>query len=124
MIAHFRYHWEDDEKEEDGFGTGIGIDFRWYVSRQAYNGFYIGTGLSVLFIAHWEYDETYPPTFAENDEEGDDLAGEAHIVFGYAIRLGDRVRITPSGSVGYYYVNSESDGFPYGGLGLSLSIGF
>jgi len=119
-LLHFTYTWEGegdftDDAEEDGEGTGVGAEVRFY-PRRAFDGFYVGAGIGLFPIAEWEY------TDGSLREEGDDVSFAGHASLGYCIRTGRSFAITPTLIIGSYVSDSPESG-PFGGLGLSFNFG-
>ena len=127
-LMAFDYEWNNDEfpfrEEEDGDGIGIGAEIRWYLTKEAFAGFWLAGGLG-LFDGDWVFQEDVTgdgnfDSFAR--EEGDDLAVEAHFGLGYTFRFGRRFALAPTFIIGNYESDSPETGV-YAGLGLRFSFG-
>ncbi|MCZ6688814.1 MAG: hypothetical protein O7H41_04340 [Planctomycetota bacterium] len=126
MYLYYQYTYDEDggPDEEEGYGGGPGVEFRWYATRDAFRGFYLGMGASLLF-GHWEgdYDETGDGT-AESHEEDDEVSIEVHSSLGYTFRIGPHFAISPTLIVGDYITSADEGSGVFAGVGLRLSVGF
>ncbi len=128
-VMAFDYDFDNDEvlgrEEEDGDGTGVGAEFRWYVQKESFDGFWLGVGVGVFFDSEWENREDFNGNGVFDANEittGDDTALEAHFSLGYTFRVNSRLGITPTFIVGTYESDSPEAGV-FGGLGVRFNIG-
>ncbi|MCZ6602709.1 MAG: hypothetical protein O6952_06870 [Planctomycetota bacterium] len=124
MYLYYQYTWEDDPEEEEGYGGGPGVEVRWYATRDAFRGFYMGFGASYL-IGHWEgeYDEDGDGV-VETIEDDDEVSIEVHTSLGYTFRIGPHFAISPTFILGDYITTAEEGSGAFIGVGLRLSVGF
>ena len=126
MLIYYQYRWEDDPDEEDGYGSGPGVEARWYVTREAFRRFYLGVGASIL-SGHWEgeYDENGNDRIDPGeDDEDDEVSIEVHGALGHTFRIGSHFGISPTFIVGNYVTSAEEGGGVFAGVGLRLSVAF
>ena len=125
-ILHYAYHWEEDDDEEDGQGTGPGFEFRWYVARRAHEGFYIGSGSTILF-GQWEgeYDDNGDGIIQPSEEDdGSEVSFEFHAAMGYMFQPSPNFAIGPTTILGWYVTSAEEGGGVFAGIGFRLGVLF
>ena len=132
MIVTYQYSYEDDgecwEEEETGSGAGLGFEFRWYVTRRAFHGFYLGTGAAIFFVAEWEWSETdglcSGPPYTTLEEDGDETAYAIWSAIGYTFRAGPVIGISPTFIAGWSGSDAEEGLGPFAGIGVRFSVAF
>jgi hypothetical protein len=111
--AHYDYEYDETGFSEEGEGTGLGAEFRFY-PHEVFNGFYIGVGGGIYPDAEWS-DST--------GDSGDEIAYEAHGALGWMFRLSESVALSPAIQLGNWFNDADEAGFYYG-VGLRLMFGF